>query len=108
MLRLPGPRQDANSIYFLMEAVTAGEMWSIIYEGVSGFGEGELPIEHGRYRTRRPSLLSCPRVERLSPNGLTYRVLPQKHPPHFTHNASQQRGFNVLKRTAYRHFRSVG
>lgn len=36
-----------------MEAVTAGEMWSIIYEGVSGFAEGELPIEHGRYRIRR-------------------------------------------------------
>eukprot|EP00903_Cladosiphon_okamuranus_P013311 g12406.t1 len=41
--------QDANSIYFLMEAVTAGEMWSIIYEGVSGYGEGDLPIEHGRF-----------------------------------------------------------
>lgn len=45
----PVIRQDAHSIYFLMEAVTAGEMWSIIYEGASGFGEGELPIEHGRY-----------------------------------------------------------
>ncbi|CAM9743876.1 unnamed protein product, partial [Discosporangium mesarthrocarpum] len=41
-------QQDANSIYFLMEAVTAGEMWSIIYEGSSGYKEGELPIEHGR------------------------------------------------------------
>ncbi|CAN0426315.1 unnamed protein product, partial [Ectocarpus sp. 12 AP-2014] len=41
--------QDTNSIYFLMEAVTAGEMWSIIYEGVSGFAEGDLPIEHGRF-----------------------------------------------------------
>ncbi|CAM9156617.1 unnamed protein product, partial [Hapterophycus canaliculatus] len=41
--------QDANSIYFLMEAVTAGEMWSIIYEGASGFVEGALPIEHGRF-----------------------------------------------------------
>lgn len=48
----PHPWQDADSIYFLMEAVTAGEMWSIIYEGVSGYGEGELPIEHGRYRIR--------------------------------------------------------
>lgn len=41
-----------------MEAVTAGEMWSIIYEGVSGYGEGELPIEHGRYRIRRLTLSS--------------------------------------------------
>lgn len=41
--------QDANSIYFLMEAVTAGEMWSVVYEGVSGFPDGELPIAHGRY-----------------------------------------------------------
>lgn len=40
--------QDANSIFFLMEAVTAGEMWSIVYEATSGFPEGELPIEHGR------------------------------------------------------------
>eukprot|EP00904_Undaria_pinnatifida_P007854 jgi/Undpi1/4199/HiC_scaffold_16.g07566.m1 len=41
--------QDANSIFFLMEAVTAGEMWSIVYEATSGFPEGELPIEHGRF-----------------------------------------------------------
>ncbi|CAM9117745.1 unnamed protein product, partial [Laminaria digitata] len=39
--------QDANSIFFLMEAVTAGEMWSIVYEAASGFPDGELPIEHG-------------------------------------------------------------
>lgn len=31
-----------------MEAVTAGEMWSVIYEGATGYSEGELPIEHGR------------------------------------------------------------
>lgn len=41
--------QDKNSIYFLMEAVTGSEMWSIVYEGASGYAEGELPIEHGRY-----------------------------------------------------------
>lgn len=40
--------QDANSIYFLLEAVTASEMWSIVYEAASGHAEGELPIEHGR------------------------------------------------------------
>lgn len=51
-----------------MEAVTAGEMWSIIYEGVSGYAEGELPIEHGRYRIRRPTLRThIMRVERRSP-----------------------------------------
>lgn len=41
--------QDKDSIYFLTEAVTGSEMWSIVYEGASGYAEGELPIEHGRY-----------------------------------------------------------
>ncbi|CAM9382820.1 unnamed protein product, partial [Choristocarpus tenellus] len=49
ILQLYSTFQDDNSIYFLMEAVTAGEMWSIIYEGTSGFKEGCLPIEHGRF-----------------------------------------------------------
>lgn len=31
-----------------MEAVTAGDMWSIVYESASGHPEGELPIEYGR------------------------------------------------------------
>ena len=40
--------QDKNSIYLLLDAVSAAEMWSIIYEGTSGYPEGGLPIEHGR------------------------------------------------------------
>lgn len=29
------------------QAVTAGEMFSIVYEGLTGHREGQLPIEHG-------------------------------------------------------------
>ncbi|CAM9717332.1 unnamed protein product [Chrysoparadoxa australica] len=41
--------QDDTSIYLLMEAVTAGEMWSVVYEGLAGYPEGKLPVEHGRF-----------------------------------------------------------
>lgn len=45
ILKLLTTFQDLNSIYFLTEAVMAGEMWSVVYEGVTGYGEGKLPIE---------------------------------------------------------------
>jgi serine/threonine protein kinase len=33
--------------YYDQQAVTAGEMWSVVYEALTGYPEGRLPIEHG-------------------------------------------------------------
>lgn len=49
VLKLFASFQDVNAVYFLLEAVGAGEMWSVIYESLSGYSEGRLPIDHGRF-----------------------------------------------------------
>ncbi|KAG5177179.1 camp-dependent protein kinase catalytic subunit [Tribonema minus] len=46
ILKLYATFQDHDSIFLLTEAVTAGEMWSVIYEGITGHKEGRLPINH--------------------------------------------------------------
>lgn len=43
VLRLYTTFQDANRVYFLTELLEGGELWSVIYEGSSGFDAGKFP-----------------------------------------------------------------
>ncbi|CAN0009693.1 unnamed protein product, partial [Phaeothamnion confervicola] len=49
VLRLHASFQDADCLYLLTEAAMGGELWSVIYEGLSGHEEGRLPHEHGKF-----------------------------------------------------------
>lgn len=41
LLKLYATFQDTNRLYFLTEVVEGGELWSVLYEGASGYNLGE-------------------------------------------------------------------
>mmetsp|Transcript_21793 Transcript_21793/g.28216 ORF Transcript_21793/g.28216 Transcript_21793/m.28216 type:complete len:852 (+) Transcript_21793:138-2693(+) len=49
ILRLFCTFQDQDSVYLLTEALTGGELWSVIYEGLSGHPVDGVPMEHARF-----------------------------------------------------------
>jgi len=49
IMKLYGTFQDRDHVYFVTEAVMGGELWSVVYEGLSGHSSYGLPVEHARF-----------------------------------------------------------
>jgi len=49
IMRLYGTFQDRDHVFFVTEAIMGGELWSVIYEGLSGQTMYGLPVEHARF-----------------------------------------------------------
>jgi len=71
ILRLFCTFQDPDTLYLLTESISGGELWSVIYEGLSGHPVDGVAVEHARFY----SAIVIEALGHMHLKGVAYRDL---------------------------------